>query len=113
MPRYKSFWIELRTPSQHIDGTWSCRYFILQFDTARWRLTKGCSDGKCSSHDEAKVAALIEAKYIVDSLEHTGFSNALRRYTNKDRSDIDGHTPDCEQQQTGNGLVLVSSQARE
>lgn len=69
MPDYKRHWIELRTPSQHIDGTWSCRYIILQFDTTRWGYTKGCSDGRCTSRDEAQVAALIEAKCLVDSLE--------------------------------------------
>lgn len=68
MPDYKQRRIEL-TPRKHSDGTWHCPYRIIEFRQTCWRFHEGCADGFFSSREEAAMAALEEAKRIVDSLE--------------------------------------------
>jgi len=69
MSDYTKRWIELRRREQHADGTWDCHYVIFEFGSRAWRCKKGCSDGIFKTPDEAEVAALTQAKQIVDSLQ--------------------------------------------
>lgn len=72
-------WIELRTPRQHTNGTWNCMYVIFEFGATRWRYNQGSPDGSFASRGEAAVAALLEAKRILRSLEMPERSQARLR----------------------------------
>ena len=67
----RKHWIELRTPDQHADGTWSCRYIIFEFESTRWRCKRGRPEGSFASREEAEAAALNQAQRVVDSREPT------------------------------------------
>lgn len=68
MPDYKKRRIEL-TLRRQPNGTWQCPYTIIEFRPACWAYHNGCLDGSFPSRQEAAMAALNEAKRIVDSLE--------------------------------------------
>ncbi|MGZ8375259.1 MAG: hypothetical protein ACXW4A_10125, partial [Nitrospira sp.] len=67
MPYYKHCKIEL-TPKRH-DGTWNCPYRIIEFRQTSWVYYKGCAEGRFASPGEAEVAAMKEAKRIIDAFE--------------------------------------------
>lgn len=62
-------YVELRTPDQHADGTWSCRYIIFEFESTRWKCIKGDSEIRFVSRKEAQHAALKQAQRLIASLE--------------------------------------------
>lgn len=68
MPEYKHRRIEL-IPRRHANGTWQCPYTIIEFRPTCWAYHKGCPDGNFPSRHEAAMAALKEAKRLVDALE--------------------------------------------
>lgn len=68
MPDYKHRRIEM-SPSRQADEAWHCQYHIIEFRPTCWGYHKGCTSGVFPSREEATAAALIEAKYFVDSLE--------------------------------------------
>ena len=68
MPYYKHRKIEL-TPTRHDDGTWNCPYRIIEFTRNSWVFYKGCVEGRFASRGEAAVAAMKEAKQIIDTFE--------------------------------------------
>ncbi len=72
-------WIALRTPNQHTDGTWNCMYVIFESDPTRWRYNQGYPNGSFATRVEAAVAALLEAKRIVRSLEPPAQSHTRSR----------------------------------
>jgi hypothetical protein len=71
MPDNMKRWVELRTPDQHADGTWSCRYVIFEFESTRWRCNRGRPEGSFESREEAQAAALKQAQRLIDSCEPT------------------------------------------
>jgi hypothetical protein len=71
--------IELRTPTQHMNGTWNCMYVIFEFGSTRWRYNQGAPDGSFASRVEAAAAALLEAKRILKSLEVPARSHVRSR----------------------------------
>jgi hypothetical protein len=68
MPDYKQRKIEL-TPNRQRDGTWQCPYRIIEFRSTSWRFHSGSPSGCFAFRETAVVAALTEAKRIVDSLD--------------------------------------------
>ncbi len=64
-------WIELRRLKQHSSGTWTCHYVIFEFGPHAWRCQKGCANGTFQSSEAAVVAALSQAKRVIDSLQAT------------------------------------------
>ncbi|UVT20564.1 MAG: hypothetical protein H8K03_01185 [Nitrospira sp.] len=65
MPDNKKRWVELTTPDQHADGTWSCRYVIFEFESTRWRCNRGRPEGSFASREEAQAAALVQAQILI------------------------------------------------
>ena len=68
MPEYKQRRIEL-IPRRHANGTWQCPYTIIEFRPTCWAYHNGCPEGSFPSRHEAAMAALKEAKRLVDALE--------------------------------------------
>ncbi len=64
---YKHRTIKL-TPERHSDHTWSCAYRMIDISSTGWRFHTGHSYGSFRSREEAALAALEEAKQIVDAL---------------------------------------------
>ncbi len=55
------------TPSQRDGGTWMCEYVIIEFGPTASPSTTGYSEGTFHSSNEARMAALVTAKTIVNS----------------------------------------------
>lgn len=68
MPYYKHRKIEL-TPKRHDDGTWNCPYRIIEFRHNSWAYFNGCAEGRFASRGEAALAAMKEAKQIIEAFE--------------------------------------------
>lgn len=64
---YKHRTIKL-TPKRHSDHTWSCAYRMIDISSTGWRFHTGHAYGSFGSREEAALAALAEAKEIVDAL---------------------------------------------
>jgi hypothetical protein len=68
---YKSRQIVL-TPHRQDDGTWVCEYVIIEFVISESPSTRGYTDSSFPSSSEARAAALLMAKTIIDSRSGTG-----------------------------------------
>ncbi len=55
------------TPGQHEEGTWVCEYVIIEPESTASPSTRGYSEGAFHSPNEARVAALVTAKTIINS----------------------------------------------
>ncbi len=55
------------TPSRHDAGTWVCEYVIIELEHTLSPSTRGYPEGTFHSPNEARVAALVTAKTIVNS----------------------------------------------
>ena len=62
---YKRHQISL-IPDQQADGTWVCRYVIIESEKQR-EFKQGYPDGRFPSREAAELAALQKAKALIDS----------------------------------------------
>ncbi len=69
MPDSRTRLVALRTPDQHADGTWSCRYVIFEFESTRWRCNRVGPNGSFASREEAQAAAWKQAHRLIRSLK--------------------------------------------
>ncbi|UVT17627.1 MAG: hypothetical protein H8K04_08885 [Nitrospira sp.] len=76
---YKSRQIVL-TPHRQDDGTWVCEYVIIELVISESRSTRGYTDGSFPSSSEARVAALLTAKTIIDSRSGTEAAPVSQTY---------------------------------
>ena len=89
MPDYKQRTIKL-IPKRRGDETWGCAYRVIDISSTGWRFHKGYSYG-FASREKAAMAALEEAKRIIEALEPLAHHpwptprTVLRNYENRIR----------------------------
>jgi hypothetical protein len=71
------------TPGHQEDGTWICEYVITKLDSSTCPSTKGCADGTFHSANEARVAALLTAKTIINSQVQTSEATLKSKATRR------------------------------
>ncbi len=59
------------TPGQQDEGRWVCEYVIIELESTVSPSTRGYPEGTFQSPNEARVAALVAAKTIINSRART------------------------------------------